>query len=132
MRGSGAARSRPRRGRPARAPARGSPAATGRSRARPPLANGTKPTVGVTDRYWGPIEPSEAAAVLGRPVEIVAQHLRWLFAVARCRWDGGEMIVKRQPPMGRDPGQLHWQHRLTNHLADRGVPAARSRGLVIH
>ena len=86
----------------------------------------------MTDRYWGPIEPSEAAAVLGRPVEIVAQHLRWLFAVARCRWDGGEMIVKRQPPMGRDPGQLHWQHRLTNHLADRGVPACRSRGLVIH
>jgi Ser/Thr protein kinase RdoA (MazF antagonist) len=88
--------------------------------------------VGVTDRYWGPIEPSEAAAVLGRPVEIVAQHLRWLFAVARCRWDGGEAIVKRQPPMGRDPGQLHWQHRLANHLADRGVPAVRSLGFVMH
>ena len=88
--------------------------------------------MGVTDRYWGPIEPSEAAAVLGRPVEIVAQHLRWLFAVARCRWDGGEAIVKRQPPMGRDPGQLHWQHRLANHVADRGVPAVRSRGIVIH
>ena len=24
--------------------------------------------MGVTDRYWGPIEPAEAAAVLGRPV----------------------------------------------------------------
>jgi hypothetical protein len=39
--------------------------------------------VAVTDRYWGPVEPAEAAAVLGRPVEIVSQHLRWLFAVAR-------------------------------------------------
>ena len=49
-----------------------------------------KPPVGVSDRYWGPIEPAEAAAVAGRPVEIVRQHLRWLFAVAVCRWDGGE------------------------------------------
>jgi Ser/Thr protein kinase RdoA (MazF antagonist) len=86
--------------------------------------------VAVTDRYWGPVEPAEAAAVLGRPVEIVSQHLRWLFAVARCRWDTGEAIVKRQPPMGRTADQLRWQHRLTNHLADRGVPAVRARELV--
>jgi Ser/Thr protein kinase RdoA (MazF antagonist) len=86
--------------------------------------------VGVTDRYWGPIEPAEAAAVLGRPVEIVAQHLRWLFAVAHCRWDGGSAIVKRQPPMGRTIDQVEWQHSLANHLADRGVPAVRSRGMV--
>jgi Ser/Thr protein kinase RdoA (MazF antagonist) len=86
--------------------------------------------VGVTDRYWGPIEPAEAAAVLGRPVEIVAQHLRWLFAVAHCRWDGGAAIVKRQPPMGRTIDQVEWQHALANHLADRGVPTVRSRGVV--
>jgi Ser/Thr protein kinase RdoA (MazF antagonist) len=86
--------------------------------------------VGITDRYWGPIEPGEAARVLGRPVEIVTQHLRWLFAVAHCRWDTGEAIVKRQPAMGRRAEQLRWQHRLTNHLADRGIPAARARNLV--
>jgi Ser/Thr protein kinase RdoA (MazF antagonist) len=86
--------------------------------------------VGVTDRYWGPIEPGEAEAVIGRPVEIVAQHLRWLFAVAHCRWDGDEAIVKRQPPMGRTIGQLRWQHELANHLAGRGVPAVPSRGVV--
>src|SRR4051794_36010285 len=87
--------------------------------------------MGVADRYWGPIEPGEAAAVLGRPAEIVSAHLRWLFAVARCRWEDGEAIVKRQPPMGRDPEQVRWAHRLTNHLADRGVPAARMRELVV-
>jgi Ser/Thr protein kinase RdoA (MazF antagonist) len=86
--------------------------------------------VGVTDRYWGPIEPGEAAAVLGRPVEIVSQHLRWLFAVARCRWNGDQVIVKRQPAMGRSIDQVRWQHALANHLADRRVPAVRSRGLV--
>ena len=86
--------------------------------------------MGVTDRYWDPIEPAEAAAVLGRPVEIVSQHLRWLFAVAHCRWNGSEMIVKRQPQMGRDIEQLRWQHALANFLADRGVPAVRSRGIV--
>jgi Ser/Thr protein kinase RdoA (MazF antagonist) len=86
--------------------------------------------VGISDRYWGPIEPGEAARVLGRPVEIVSQHLRWLFAVAHCRWDTGEAIVKRQPAMGRRVEQLHWQHRLANHLADRGVPAVRARDLV--
>jgi len=85
--------------------------------------------MGVSDRHWGPIQPAEAAAVLGRPVEIVSQHLRWLFAVARCRFDGRELILKRQPPMGRTPEQVRWQHRLTNHLADSGVPAARARGL---
>ena len=57
--------------------------------------------MGVSDRYWGPIEPAEAAAVAGRPGEIVSQHLRWLFAVAVCRWDGGGGVIKRQPPMGR-------------------------------
>jgi Ser/Thr protein kinase RdoA (MazF antagonist) len=89
-----------------------------------------KAAMGVTDRYWSPLTPQEAERVLGRPVEIVSGHLRWLFAVARCRWDGGETIVKRQPPMGRSPDQLRWQHRLTNHLADRGVPAVRVRDLV--
>jgi Ser/Thr protein kinase RdoA (MazF antagonist) len=86
--------------------------------------------VGVTDRYWGPIEPAEAAAVAGRPVEIVSQHLRWLFAVAICRWDGGGGVIKRQPPMGRSLEQLLWQHRLANHLADHGVPAVRHRAAV--
>jgi Ser/Thr protein kinase RdoA (MazF antagonist) len=32
--------------------------------------------------------------------------------------------------MGRVRWQIEWQHRLTNHLADRGVPAARALGLV--
>jgi Ser/Thr protein kinase RdoA (MazF antagonist) len=86
--------------------------------------------MGVADRYWTPITPQEAERVLGRPVEIVSGHLRWLFAVARCRWEGGEAIVKRQPPMGRSPEQLRWQHRLTDHLADRGVPAVRVRDMV--
>jgi Ser/Thr protein kinase RdoA (MazF antagonist) len=86
--------------------------------------------MGIADRYWGPIEPEQAAAVLGRPVEIVSQHLRWLFAVANCRWENGQAIVKRQPPMGRERAQLLWQHRLTAHLADHGVPAARARDLV--
>ena len=45
--------------------------------------------------------------------------------------DTGEaFILKRQPPMGRTVDQLRWQHRLTNHLADRGVPAVRARELV--
>ena len=66
------------------------------------LASGLGVRMGVTDRYWRPIEPGEAERVLGRPVEIVSAHLRWLFAVAHCRWEGGEAIVKRQPPMGRD------------------------------
>jgi len=86
--------------------------------------------VGISDRYWGPIEPGEAARVLGRPVEIVSQHLRWLFAVAHCRWDAGEAIVKRQPAMRRRLEQVQWQHRLANHLADRGVPAVRARDLI--
>ena len=34
--------------------------------------------------------------------------------------------------MGRALDQLAWQHRLANHLADRGVPAARALGLVEH
>jgi Ser/Thr protein kinase RdoA (MazF antagonist) len=40
------------------------------------------------------------------------------------------VYLKRQPPMGRARSQIEWQHRLTNHLADRGVPAARALGLV--
>ena len=82
--------------------------------------------MGLDDRYWDPIAPREAEAVLGEPVEIVASHRRWLFAVARCRTAAGEVILKRQPPMGRSPDQMLWQHRLTNHLADGGVPAARA------
>jgi len=42
--------------------------------------------MGVADRYWTPITPQEAERVLGRPVEIVSGHLRWLFAVASPRW----------------------------------------------
>jgi Ser/Thr protein kinase RdoA (MazF antagonist) len=86
--------------------------------------------MGLEDRYFGPISPAEAARVCGRPVEIVSAHLRWLFAVALCRADGEEFILKRQPPLGRDIEQLRWQHRLTGHLADRGVPAARLREIV--
>jgi Ser/Thr protein kinase RdoA (MazF antagonist) len=86
--------------------------------------------MGLEDRYFGPITPDEAAQVCGRPVEIVSAHLRWLFAVALCRAEGREFILKRQPPLGRDIEQLRWQHRLTNHLADRGVPAARLREAV--
>jgi Ser/Thr protein kinase RdoA (MazF antagonist) len=86
--------------------------------------------MGLDDRYFGPITPAEAAQVCGRPVEIVSAHLRWLFAVALCRAEGQEFIIKRQPPLGRDVEQVRWQHRLTNHLADRGVPAARLREVV--
>jgi Ser/Thr protein kinase RdoA (MazF antagonist) len=86
--------------------------------------------VAISDRFWQPITPGEAAQVLGEPAEIVSAHLRWLFAVARCRVGGRELIVKRQPPMGRDLEQLRWGHRLTNHVADRGVPAARMHRVV--
>jgi Ser/Thr protein kinase RdoA (MazF antagonist) len=86
--------------------------------------------MGVTDRHWTPITPAEAQRALGRPVEMVSAHLRWLFAVARCRWEDGEAILKRQPPMGRSAEQLRWQHRLTNHLADRGIPACRVRDMI--
>jgi Ser/Thr protein kinase RdoA (MazF antagonist) len=86
--------------------------------------------MGLEDRYFGPITPAEATQVCGRPVEIVSAHLRWLFAVALCRAEGEQFILKRQPPLGRDIEQLRWQHRLTNHLADRGVPAARLRDVV--
>ena len=85
--------------------------------------------MGVSDRHWGPIEPAEAAAVLGRPVEIVSQHLRWLFAVARCRWDTGEAIVKRQPPMGRTADQLRaadWTVTIPADAADDLRDARRS------
>jgi Ser/Thr protein kinase RdoA (MazF antagonist) len=86
--------------------------------------------MGVDDRFWDPISDAEARGVLGAEAEIVARHRRWLFAVARCRTPQGDVYLKRQPPMGRDIGQIEWQHRLTNHLADRGVPAARAVGLV--
>jgi Ser/Thr protein kinase RdoA (MazF antagonist) len=88
--------------------------------------------VGLADRYWDPITDAEAQAVLGAGTEVVARHRRWLFAVARCRTQRGDVYLKRQPPMGRTLGQVAWQHRLANHLADRGVPAARALGLVEH
>ena len=86
--------------------------------------------MGVDDRFWEHIGEAEARAVLGPEAEILAGHRRWLFAVARCRTAGGEVYLKRQPPMGRARSQLEWQHRLANHLAERGVPAARALGLV--
>ncbi len=85
--------------------------------------------MGVDDRFWEHIGDAEARAVLGPDAEILARHRRWLFAVARCRTPAGEVYLKRQPPMGRARSQVGWQHRLTNHLADRGVPAARALGL---
>src|SRR6185437_5714450 len=42
----------------------------------------------------------------------------------------GDVYLKRQPPMGRARSQVEWQHRLANHLADRGVPATRALGLI--
>jgi Ser/Thr protein kinase RdoA (MazF antagonist) len=86
--------------------------------------------MGVDDRFWDPIGDAEAHAVIGPEAEVVARHRRWLFAVARCRTPAGAVYLKRQPPMGRARSQIEWQHRLTNHLADRGVPAARALGLV--
>jgi Ser/Thr protein kinase RdoA (MazF antagonist) len=67
---------------------------------------------------------------VGESAQVLERHRRWLFAVARCSSPGGDVYLKRQPPMGRDIEQLRRQHRLTNHLADRGVPAARAVGLV--
>jgi Ser/Thr protein kinase RdoA (MazF antagonist) len=86
--------------------------------------------VGIDDRFWDHISAAEARAVLGDHAEIVDGHRRWLFAVARCRTPDGDVYLKRQPPMGRDLAQVQWQHALTNHLADRGVPAARALDLV--
>ncbi len=86
--------------------------------------------VGIDDRFWEPISDAEVRGVVGEDAEAVARHRRWLFAVARCRTPAGDVYLKRQPPMGRDIEQLRRQHRLTNHLADRGVPAARAVGLV--
>jgi Ser/Thr protein kinase RdoA (MazF antagonist) len=88
--------------------------------------------VGLADRYWEPISDAEASDVLGIGTEVVARHRRWLFAVARCRTHKGDVYLKRQPPMGRTIDQVTRQHRLANHLADRGVPAARALGLVEH
>jgi len=88
--------------------------------------------MGLSDRYWDPISDAEVEAVLGAGAAAVARHRRWLFAVARCRTHRGDVYLKRQPPMGRRLEQLAWQHRLANHLADRGVPAARALGLVEH
>ena len=88
--------------------------------------------MGLADRYWDPIADAEARAVLGAGAVVVARHRRWLFAVARCRTHRGDVYLKRQPPMGRTLDQVAWQHRLANHLADRGVPAARALGLVEH
>ena len=86
--------------------------------------------MGIDDRYWEPISDAEADAVVGAGARVIARHRRWLFAVARCRTATGDVYLKRQPPMGRDIEQLRRQHLLTNHLADRGVPAARAVGLV--
>jgi Ser/Thr protein kinase RdoA (MazF antagonist) len=86
--------------------------------------------VGIDDRYWEPISDAEARGVVGEDARVISRHRRWLFAVARCRTGEGDVYLKRQPPMGRDIEQLRRQHRLTNHLADRGVPAARAVGLV--
>jgi Ser/Thr protein kinase RdoA (MazF antagonist) len=87
--------------------------------------------MGIDDRFWDPLDEAEAVAVLGPGTRVLERHRRWLFAVSRCRTaDGRELYLKRQPPMGRSIEQLRWQHRLTNHLADRGVPAARALGLV--
>ena len=88
--------------------------------------------MGLADRYWDPIADAEVEAVLGPGAVAVARHRRWLFAVARCRTHRGDVYLKRQPAMGRRLDQLAWQHRLANHLADRGVPATRAIGLVEH
>jgi Ser/Thr protein kinase RdoA (MazF antagonist) len=88
--------------------------------------------MGLEDRYWDPISDAEVEAVLGEGAAAVSRHRRWLFAVARCRSHRGDVYLKRQPPMGRRLEQVAWQHRLANHLADRGVPAARALGLVEH
>jgi Ser/Thr protein kinase RdoA (MazF antagonist) len=86
--------------------------------------------VGIADRYWDHISADEAAGVLGEGTIVLERHRRWLFANARCRLPGGrELYLKRQPPMGRSIDQLEWQHALTNHLADLGVPAARAVGI---
>jgi Ser/Thr protein kinase RdoA (MazF antagonist) len=86
--------------------------------------------MGLDDRYWDPISDAEVEAVLGAEAVAVARHRRWLFAVARCRTHRGDVYLKRQPPMGRRVAQVAWQHKLANHLADGGVPAARALGLV--
>src|SRR6185437_5334652 len=86
--------------------------------------------VGIAARYWEPITRAEARVVLGPETELVTRHRRWLFAVARCRTPAGDVYLKRQPPMGRTRSQIEWQHRLANHLADRGVPATRALGLI--
>jgi Ser/Thr protein kinase RdoA (MazF antagonist) len=86
--------------------------------------------VGIDDRFWEPISDAEARGVVGEGAQVLARHRRWLFAVARCSSPHGDVYLKRQPPMGRDIEQLRRQHLLTNHLADRGVPAARAIGLV--
>lgn len=88
--------------------------------------------MGLDDRFWEPITAAEVRAVLGVDAGIAAGYRRWLFAVARCSTPDGDVYLKRQPPMGREIGQLRWQHRLTNHLADHGIPAARALGLVEH
>ena len=88
--------------------------------------------MGLEDRYWDPISDAEVEAVLGEGAAAVSRHRRWLFAVARCRSHRGDVYLKRQPPMGRRLEQVAWQQRLANHLADRGVPAARALGLVEH
>ncbi len=95
-----------------------------------PLIHRYVERVGVNDRYWEPIEQAEAQDVLGPNVRVTERHRRWLFAASRCETPEGAVYLKRQPAMGRALGQVQWQHRLANHLADRGVPATRALGLI--
>ena len=85
--------------------------------------------MGLDDRHWEHITPEEAEGVLGPGTEVLRRHRRWLFAVARCRTPAGEVYLKRQPRMGRALDQVARQHRLANHLAAQGVPAARALAL---
>ncbi len=86
--------------------------------------------MGVDDRYWDPIEQTEAEEVLGAGVRVTERHRRWLFAVSRCETPQGVVYLKRQPAMGRALAQVEWQHAVASHVADRGVPATRPLGLI--
>ncbi len=86
--------------------------------------------MGVDDRFWDPLEQAEAEEVLGPGVRVTERHRRWLFAASRCETPDGVVYLKRQPAMGRKLEQVAWQHRVAAHVADRGVPATRPRGLI--
>jgi Ser/Thr protein kinase RdoA (MazF antagonist) len=85
--------------------------------------------MGLDDRHWDHISDAEAEEVLGSGTAVLRRHRRWLFAVARCRTADGDVYLKRQPRMGRALDQVARQHRLANHLAAAGVPAARALAL---